>query len=360
MGEFFSNLWNKFGAPAIDFLTQYAADIWTEIKGIGQKLWDGTQPVRDALAAAWKWVKDQLGIGEGPEGQNGLLQWVQGKLGDAWDWIKQQLQPVIGPMKAFYEKIKAILPLEDILNLRQKVHEWLQHTAQMATSMRGAKGVTQNKEALRGQILPAVKAAIVGLRSKIVSAGSWVSAQIGGVAQTVTGLFASLRSNSILGALSGAIQWVQDKVASLAAWVQSGVVGLFSTIGSGVAKLADFVEPVLNGLNKVVSVVANVVKELPGLVLGPIWNAIPACIRDPIKDFIVENILEPDSSHQHVPEGPRDMGQDPATGHGSAERRLRERRPRRRGGARLSLRPRGGRRQLRHDAGVDRQGGQLD
>jgi len=291
VGAFFSDLWNKFGAPAVDFLTQYAADLWAEIKGIGQKLWDGTQPVRDAAAAAWKWVKDQLGIGEGPDGQNGLLQWVQGKLSDAWDWIKQQLQPVIGPMKAFYEKVKAILPLEDILNLREKVHEWLQHAAQMATSMRGAKGVTQNQEALRGQILPAVKAAIVGLRGKIVSAGSWVSAQIGGLAQTVTGLFASLRSNSILGALSGAIQWVQDKVASLATWVQSGVVGLFSTIGSGVAKLADFVEPVLNGLNKVVSVVANVVKELPGLVLGPIWKAIPACIRDPIKDFIIENIL---------------------------------------------------------------------
>ena len=291
VGEFFSNLWNKFGAPAVDFLTQYAAELWAEIKGIGQKLWDGTQPVRDALAAAWKWVKDQLGIGEGPEGQNGLLQWVQGKLSDAWDWIKQQLQPVIGPMKAFYEKVKAILPLDDILHLREKVHEWLQHTAQMATSMQGAKGVTQNQEALRGQILPAVKAAIVGLRGKIVSAGSWVSAQIGGVAQTVTGLFASLRSNSILSAFSGAIQWVQDKVASLANWVQSGVVGLFSTIGSGVAKLADFVEPVLNALKKVVSVVANVVKELPGLVLGPIWKAIPACIRDPIKDFIIENIL---------------------------------------------------------------------
>ncbi len=291
VGDFFSNLWTKFGAPAIDFLTQYAADLWTEIKGIGQKLWDGTQPVRDAAAAAWKWVKDELGIGDGPDGQNGLLQWVQGKLSDAWDWIKQQLQPVIGPIKSFYEKIKAILPLDAILNLRERVHEWLQHTAQMATSMRNPKGVTENKDALRGQILPAVKAAIVGLRGKIVSAGSWVGNQIGGLAQTVTGLFASLRSNSILSLFSGAIQWVQDKVGSLASWVQGGVMHLFTTIGSGVAKLADFVDPVLNALNKVVSVLANLVKELPGLVLGPIWKAIPACIRNPIKDFIIGNIL---------------------------------------------------------------------
>jgi hypothetical protein len=293
VGDFFSNLWQKFGAPALEFLGDFARDLWTEIKAIGGKLWDATQPIRDAASAAWNWVKDQLGIGDGPEGEggNGLLQWVQGKLSDAWDWIKRELQPVIGPMKAFYEKVKAILPLDAILNLRQTVHEWLQHVAQMATAMRNPKGVTQNQQALRGHILPAVKAAIVGLRAKIVGAGSWASEQIGGIAQTVAGFFASLRSNSILSVFSGAIQWVQDKVASLAIWVQSGVMGLFTTVGSGVAKLADFVDPVLNALKKLVSVVANLVKEFPGLVMGPIWHAIPACIRDPIKDFIIQNIL---------------------------------------------------------------------
>ena len=291
IGDFFSNLWDKFGAPAVDFLTQFASNIWEDIKALGQKIWDGTQPVRDALAAAWKWIKDELGIGDEPEGQNGLLQWVQGKLGEAWDWIKDKLQPVIGPMKALVEKVKAILPLDEILNLRQTVHQWLQHASQMVTSMRNPKGVTQNQEELRAQILPAVKAAIVSLRGKIINAGSWVSDQIGGIAQTVTGFFASLRSNSILGRISGAIQWVQDKVSDLAQWVQSGVLGLFTSIGNGVARLADFVEPVFNVLKKIVSVVANVVKELPGLVLGPIWKAIPACIRDPIKDFIIENIL---------------------------------------------------------------------
>jgi Domain of unknown function (DUF4157)/DNA/RNA non-specific endonuclease len=294
VGKFFSDLWTKFGAPAVDFLGDFAKEVWDEIKNIGQKLWDATQPVRDAASAAWDWVKDKLGIGgdgAGGDNKNGLLQWVEGKLSDAWDWIKQQLQPVIGPLKAFYEKVKAILPLDAILNLRERVHEWLQHVGQMVTAMRAPKGVVQDQDALRTQILPAVKAAIVSLGGKIASAGSWVSDQIGGIAQTVNGFFTSLRNNSILGLLAGAIQWVQDKVSTLAGWVQSGVVGLFSTIGSGVAKLAGFVDPVLNVLRKIVSVVGNLLKELPGLVLGPIWHAIPACIRDPIKNFIIDNIL---------------------------------------------------------------------
>src|SRR5262249_28518439 len=42
---------------------------------------------------------------------------------------------------------------------------------------------------------------------------------------------------------------------------------------------------------KLVSVIGNVVKMLPDLVLGPVWRAIPACIRNPIKDFIIQHIL---------------------------------------------------------------------
>ncbi|MBV8899867.1 MAG: DUF4157 domain-containing protein, partial [Verrucomicrobia bacterium] len=291
IGDFFSDLWRKFGAPAVDFLGQVASDIWEDIKALGRKIWDWTQPVRDALSAAWKWVKDQLGIGDEPEGQNGILQWVQRKLGEAWDEIKARLEPVIGPMRDLIVRIKAILPLDAILNLREKVHEWLGHAGDMVKGMQKPQGVTENQASLRDKILPAVKASIVGLRDKVLSAGSWVSGQIGAIATTVTGFFASLRSNVILGKLAGAIQWVQDKVTSLRDWVQGGVISLFNLAGNGVAKLADFVEPVLNVLKKVVSVIVNVVRELPGLVLGPVWKAIPACIREPIKQFIIEHIL---------------------------------------------------------------------
>jgi hypothetical protein len=293
IGDFFSDLWKKFGAPVIDFLGSVASDIWEGIKSLAQKIWDGTQPVRDALSRAWDWLKDELGIGGdgGGDSQNGLMQWVQNKLGEAWNWFKDKLQPVIGPMKALVEKIKAILPLDEILSLREKVHEWLHHASSMVSAMRKPQGVTQNQASLRGQILPAIKAAISSLGGKIQSAGSWVAGQIGGIAQTVTGFFANLRSNAILGKLSGAIQWVQDKVTALSDWVQSGVAGLFNALGNGVRKLGDFVEPVFNVLTKLVSVIVNVVKELPGLVLGPVWKAIPACIRNPIKDFIIEHIL---------------------------------------------------------------------
>lgn len=288
VGDFFSDLWKKFGAPAVDFLTGAAADIWNGIKSFASQVWNLASSL---VAPAWKWLKGVLGIGDGPDGQNGILQWVQQKLGEAWEGIKSLLQPVIGPIQAFGAKIAAVLPIDAILHLREKVHEWLGHAGSMVSNLQSPKGVTQNQASLREKILPAVKAAIVSLGGQISAAGGWVASQIGGLVQTATQLFASIKSNSILGVVSGAIDWVGEKVKALGDWVENGVRGLFDIAGQAVAKLSSFVDPVLGVLQKLVSVLGNVVKALPGLVMGPVWALIPACIKDPIKDFIVQHIL---------------------------------------------------------------------
>jgi hypothetical protein len=288
VGDFFSDLWKKFGAPAVDFLTGAAANIWNGIKDFASQVWSVASGL---VAPAWKWLKGVLGIGDGADGQNGILQWVQQKLGEAWEAIKSVLQPVIAPIQAFGAKIAAVLPIDAILNLRAKVHEWLGHAGSMVSNLQNPKGVTQNQASLREKILPAIKAAIVSLGGQISQAGGWVASQIGGLVQTATQLFASIKSNSILGAVSGAIDWVGEKVKSLGDWVEGGVRGLFDTAGQAVAKLSGFVDPVLGVLQKLVSVIGNVVKALPGLVMGPVWALIPACIKDPIKDFIIQHIL---------------------------------------------------------------------
>jgi hypothetical protein len=295
IGDFFSGLWQKFGAPAVDFLTQYASDVWDGIKAIGSQIWDFVVAVKDKaaqfFAPAWNWVKRQLGIGDAAEDQNGLLQWVEAKLGAAWDCVKQQAEPIIAPMKAFAAKVAEFIPIGKILHLRDTLHGWLGHAGDMIRNLQKQQGVTDNQTDLREKILPAIKSSIIALGGTISSAGGWASSQIAGLMQTVTGLFGALRNNSIIGKFAGAIEWVEDKVKGLGNWVEAGVVKLFDLAGQGVARLANFVEPVLDGLKKLVGVVANVVTALPGLVLGKAWNAIPECIREPIKKFIIEHIL---------------------------------------------------------------------
>jgi hypothetical protein len=295
IGDFFSDLWQKFGAPVVDFLTDYASDVWTSLKAIGNGIWDLFVKAKDALAAVfspfWNWIKKELGIGDTPDSQDGLLQWAERKIGEAWTWVKQQVDPIIAPIKAVATKVLAFIPLEKILHLRETIHEWLQHVKTMVTSLQKPKGVTDEQASLRDKILPAVKARIVALGASIAGAGEWVAEGVGSLVTTVNGMLTSLSANSLIGKLTGAIQWVGDRVTQLGQWVSGGVIGLFNTAGQAVARLSGFVDPLYSVLEKVVGVIGNVVKELPGLVLGKFWNAIPACIRNPIKDFIIDHIL---------------------------------------------------------------------
>src|SRR3954454_6471812 len=93
VGSFFQGLWDKFGSPVWDFIKQYAGRQWDQLKQLGEWIWDRTTAVRSLAARAWTWLKNKIGIGEGPEGQNGILQWIQGKARTAWDWVQAKLAP---------------------------------------------------------------------------------------------------------------------------------------------------------------------------------------------------------------------------------------------------------------------------
>ncbi|MDA9504183.1 hypothetical protein XI09_05275 [Bradyrhizobium sp. CCBAU 11386] len=291
VGEFFSDIWKKFGAPVVDFLSDVAGDVWNEIKLLASQWWDSVKSTGLLFGRVWSWLKDQLGITDTGDNEEGLLGWVQRKLGEAWDAIKVKLDPVITPIKTFAGKVAAFSPLDTILNLRERVHEWLHHAGDMVRSLAKPQGVTADQASLRQKILPAVKAAIVALGGKIADAGGWVAAQIGGLVQNITNMMDALRASPIVGAFVGGLGWIESKIQALSEWVQGGVKSLFALAGQGVARLSAFVEPVLGVLEKLVPVIGNVVKVLPDLVLGPVWRAIPECIRNPIKDFIIQHIL---------------------------------------------------------------------
>lgn len=296
IGEFFDQLWQDFGAPVVDWLSKMAGDAWADIQQLGADIWSWTEPVRNAPAGAWDWVKEQLGLGAEGDSEGGLVQWVQGLLAEVWAEVQAELAPVIEPVRAFADRVMEIIPLDAILNLRETVQGWLDRVGQMAQTMAtegqdSSAGVVQNQDTLRDEILPAVLQTIQDLRAGLVSAGEWVSGKIGAVALAVTGFISSLRSSELLGPIAGALDWIEATITNLAGWEQTAVVGLFSLIGDGLVYLSAFVEPVLNVLQQIVSVLGAVIGELPALIFGPVWFIIPDCIRDPIKDFILNYIL---------------------------------------------------------------------
>jgi hypothetical protein len=291
IGDFFTSIWDNYLSKAMDKVSDLAGKAWQGLKDFGKKIWDSTEPVRNKLSAAWDWVKKKLGVGDGPDNQDGLLQWASRKIGEAWQWVLKELDPVIQPMKKLWDKVKAIIPLDKILHLRDTVHAWLSKMKKMLSSVQKKEDVVENQDSLRKEILPAVKMRIFQLKDSVIEAGAWVASEIGGAAASVKSFVGSLQTSSILSPVASLFNWLQQKTDDLADWATAKVQGVFAFFGQGLDRLAVFVEPLYDTLEKMISVVGNVLKKLPDLVMGPFWKAIPKCITDPIRDWIIENVL---------------------------------------------------------------------
>ncbi|MBI5550153.1 MAG: DUF4157 domain-containing protein [Desulfobacterales bacterium] len=292
VGDFFADIWRRFGAPVVEWIQDVAGDVWAYITGLGRSIWEWMAPVRRAFSDAWEWLKAQLGLG-GDQGndQGGLVQWVRDKAGEAWSAIRETLAPVIAPIQGVVQRIREILPLEAIANLRETITSWLNNVGAMTQRLEQADGVADQQTSLRQDILPGVLRAIRRLRTGMVGAGQWVAGCIGRLADTVQSFFGGLGRQALLRPVIAILHWVPEGVGRFNLWAQSTVRRLFDSLGNGLVYLSQFIEPVLGTLQKVAEVLGDLAGKLSELVFGRFWRLIPSCIRDPIKNFIVERIL---------------------------------------------------------------------
>ncbi|MEN8180097.1 MAG: DUF4157 domain-containing protein [Pseudomonadota bacterium] len=294
IGAFFSDLWASWGAPVLDWLKKAAGDVWTWLKDLGKTIWDWTKPVRDYASSAWSWLKGKLELGGSSQGdsEGGIMGWIKEKAQSAWVKVKEVMDPVIKPVKKFAGKVMEILPIKAILNLRETVQGWLKNAESMGQAM-GDDGadVADKQISLREQILPAVIKTMQSVRNSLSSAGLWLGEKIGGLATDFTSFISGLRTNPILKHVATVLNWVETGITNLGNWAKDTVQSLFTSLGNGLVKLSQFIEPVLNTLQQVADTILNLLGKLPGLILGPLWNAIPKCIRDPLKDFVLNQIL---------------------------------------------------------------------
>jgi hypothetical protein len=294
IGEFLEGVWQSIGLPVIEWIKKTAGEVWEKIESFGRDIWSLIVPVKNALAKAWDWLKGKLGLEFDETGEEGLLQWVERKAAEAWDFIKAELEPIITPVKHLIQEVRAIIPLDAILHLRETINGWLDKITSMGDAM-GAdgKGVGKEQEqiSLRDQILPAVLKFIERLRLGVIHAGDWVAEKVGSIGTAIQGFFNSISNNALLSGLSGAIDWLRKGVDSLVSWAQNTVRSLFKTIGDGMVYLSKFIRPIFNFLEKLVGVLGDLLGKIPDLIMGPVWWVLPECLKEPIKKFFLEQIL---------------------------------------------------------------------
>jgi len=292
--DFFTDLWNSYALPALDWLKKKAADVWDWIKGLGATIYSWFAPLGELASKAWDYIKGILGLNSDETGQEGIIQWVQRKAGEIWDSLKEELRPIIEPAKAMIAKIQEIIPLTAILHLRETIQDWLKKIADTSTSMGDDAGNVGNEAAqtsLRDQILPAIQESIESFRSSITAAGAWVNGKISEVFTAVNQFFTTVKSIDIISFASGLIGWVETKVGELNDWVQSKVTALFDVVSEGLHHVGEWLRPIYDMLVKIVGVLKDLLGKLPDFLMGPLWMMLPECIKEKIKKFFIEQIL---------------------------------------------------------------------
>lgn len=293
VGEFFSGLWRDFGAPAVQWLTNFGGEVWAGIQQLGRDFWEWIRPVREAASRVWNWFKDTLfGSSEGEESgssSGGVVGWISRKAGEAWDWVKERTRPVWQPVADFATRVAELIPPAFVREMGEHAQQLSSELDGAAAGMNGGEGVPESRDTL-ASVLPSVQAVIATVRLIIVGAGQWLGERIAGVAGLVTGLMARLRVNTLLSWLAGAFTWLEEAVNSLLSWAREKVAVLFNWLVQGFDALTPFLQLVLETVQKVITIFGDLL-QLPLLILNGIWQRVPACIRDPIENFIKNQIL---------------------------------------------------------------------
>lgn len=293
VGEFFSDLWTHFGAPAVQWLRDFGGAVWEGIQDLGRRFWEWIRPVREAAARVWNWFKDLLfGSSEGEDSagsQGGVLGWISRKAGEAWDWVKTQTRPVWQPVAEFAGQVAELIPPAFVREMGEQAQQLSGELDTAAAGMDGGAGVPAARDTL-ASVLPSVQNIIATVRRIIVGAGQWLGERIAGVGALVSGLIGRLRASELLSWLAGAFTWLEEGVASLLSWARDKVAVLFNWLVQGFDALTPFVELVLETVRKVIAIFGDLL-QLPLLVLNSIWQRVPRCIREPVENFIKNQIL---------------------------------------------------------------------
>lgn len=293
VGDFLKGVWDKFGTPVWDFLKKYAGEKWAALQQLIGWVWDLVKPVRELGAKAWTWVKNKIGIGEGPEGQDGILQWVQGKASQAWEWVQAKIEPYKKQIQVVLATVAGVAllvsPAGPFIIAGAAIYGVVQGVKWIRANLGGGNAIVKARAHAQTVLIPQMIGAINKMTAAVTKMAGTVSGKLGDFAAGL-GKMVGAAASSALNFLVSAAQWVADKAVELAGWASDKLASLADSIQRALTRLIEFLRPVLDFLGKVGALIVDVTM-LPLLLAGALWNKIPACIRDPFVDWIIPLIL---------------------------------------------------------------------
>jgi hypothetical protein len=290
VSHWFSGVWEKFGLPVWDFIKRYVGGQYELIKSLGIKIWDKTEPIRAWASSVWIKFKNWLGIGDGPEGQNGIIQWVEAKLIALWDKIKAKVEPFKKQLLIAGGVLVMLSPAGPLIAAGAIVTGIITAANWIRKNIHSPADIARLRVKFEKEILPGI---VQGLTSATASLKGVFGALAGKLASVVgvLGKLTALVADGILAFIQSALTWITAKFTEIADWATTHLSNLATWLQQVFDNVRVFATLIINFLAKV-SAVANNIMSLPTLIIGGLWKKVPKCIRDGIQDFLINTILK--------------------------------------------------------------------
>ncbi len=293
VGEFFRNLWQTLGVPALEALQQFGGDLWARIQRFGEDLWNWSAPIREAGATMWAQVRELLFGGGGGEDSGGIVGWVQQRATEAWESLKEQTRPAWQPVADLAARLAAMIPPPFVAELGASM-QGLAGDIDAATGALESEGSAGASVAQQPQTvgfgLRAVRRVLGAVRGVIGNVRGAATGAVGAITSGVTFVIEALRANPLLSPVAAGLGWLSAAVAQLSQWVQGGVGAVFDLLLGAFDAATPFVERVASVAQRLVGIALDIA-QLPLLIASRAWSAVPACIREPVQQFLVTQVL---------------------------------------------------------------------
>ena len=243
--NFFNGLWERFGVPVWQFLQRIGGAAWERIQRFGRWIWEQTAPIRRVLNRAWTWIKNKLGIGEGTEGQDGILQWVQRKAQSVWDdHIRPFYERYRRPILTVIGVLVLLSPAGPIIALGAAIGGLAAGIRWIRQNLRSRDAVVQQRGVLQGVIIPGILNSVNRVSAFLLEKARFISDKltefVGGLSQA-----AGAVAGTIFNFAVGILQWLIDRFQELVAWGTRVLMSFVNFVTETLARLITYLQPIL-------------------------------------------------------------------------------------------------------------------
>jgi hypothetical protein len=296
--EVLSFLWDSFGAPIWDLLKKYAGQQWDQLMELADALKSAAAAVWNAVTwlggKVWSWFKGKLGLADGPDGQDGAWQWFKNKVDSLWTSIKTTLEPfkkeIIAVGLTIGGVLLALSPAGPILLLAGAVAGAAEGLRWIYANWGKGNLIIQARTYLEKTLIPSLLGATTKLANAVTNIATSLSNSLGALAAGLS-RSANALTGTILRLAVSAVRWLADRAQALATWAQHSMTDASRWVTSAVASLQRFMRRMLTLFAKIGGIILDI-WSLPVFLAGEIWESLPACVRDPVVDFLGPLILK--------------------------------------------------------------------